>query len=525
MDFRELANKETSGLIERLNAAAAAHAEDVREQAHSDAQKTIDAIRQDLHDQTSQKEQLESSLNELRSQADALRADLHAASQEAEKANAEAAKAWEAKQQADAETQKADADAQKAETAREQAEAALRKAEGAREQAETALRKADAAREQAETAREKADAARQQADATRKQAELAAQRDAQAKTAVETELQKVKSAADKLRAELTTNERVRRDLELKLDTELTSSKSLRQKVADAEDETERVRADAELAMQALATNAARRPLDRLLATFAHLAKAATITEVLTTVGDALAKEFSRVAVFSVSANHLEGMHQVGFDFKRDISKVVIPMTMDSLVTVAVTSGRVQGFFGSELTDSSCAPFGGTPGFVLTLPIAVRGETLAVIYADNSEQSDSAVAADRGVKFAELLLWHAVPMLTKLTAELQAINEVRAYATSLLNEIENMYDADAAASMHADEIASRLKNNVDCARRLYAQRIEAEELSFPTSLIEEQLTALFTAKSGTAFGQQLANVDRRVEAAAGRTSRRRTAEAS
>jgi chemotaxis protein histidine kinase CheA len=525
MDFRELTNQEATGLIERLNAAAAAHAEHVREQAHAEAQKTIDAIRHDLHEQTSQKEHLESSLNELRSQADALRADLRAATTDADKAKADAAKAWEAKQHADAETQKADAEAEKAETARERAEAALRKAEAAREQAETSLRKAEAAREQAETAREKADTARQQADATRKQAELAAQKDAQAKTAAESELQKVRSSVEKLRAELTTNERVRRDLELKLDTELTSSKTLRQKVADAEDETERVRADSELAMQALATSAAKKPLDRLLATFEHLTKATTTTEVLTTVGDALAKEFSRVAVFSVSANHLEGMHQVGFDFKRDISKVVIPMTMDSLLTGAVTSGRVQGFFGSELTDSSCAPFGGTPGFVLTLPISVRGETLAVIYADNSEQRDSAVAADRGVKFAELLLWHAVPMLTKLTAELQAVAEVRSYTTSLLNEIECMYDADVAASMHADEIASRLKNNVECARRLYAQRIEAEELSFPTSLIEEQLAALAATKSGTAFGRELANVDRRAEAVPGRSSRRRAAEAS
>jgi hypothetical protein len=199
------------------------------------------------------------------------------------------------------------------------------------------------------------------------------------------------------------------------------------------------------------------------------------------------------------------------------------MTMDSLLTGAVTSGRVQGFFGSELTDSSCAPFGGTPGFVLTLPITVRGETLAVIYADNSEHSDSALAADRGVKFAELLLWHAVPMLTKLTAELQAISEVRSYASSLLNEIECMYDADAAASMHADEIASRLKNNVDCARRLYAQRIEAEELSFPTS---DRRAAGGARRGQERHGVRSAAGQRRPACrGACARSRRRTAEAS
>jgi hypothetical protein len=84
----------------------------------------------------------------------------------------------------------------------------------------------------------------------------------------------------------------------------------------------------------------------------------------------------------------------------------------------------------------------------------------------------------------------------------------------------MYDADAGASMNADEITSRLKNNVECARRLYAQRIEAEELSFPTSLLEEQLAEFVAAKSDTTFGHDLAIVDGHTEPAPARTSRRR-----
>src|SRR6185295_9026192 len=134
------------------------------------------------------------------------------------------------------------------------------------------------------------------------------------------------------------------------------------------------------------------PLDRLLTIFDQLAKAMTVGDVLTALVQGLATEFPRVAAFSVGGNHLEGLHQVGFDFKNDISKVVIPMTMDSFLTQAATSGRVQGFVGKELEDTTRTPFGGTPAFVLTLPIAVRGETLAVVYADNGDQQPRSAAS-------------------------------------------------------------------------------------------------------------------------------------
>src|SRR5262249_487549 len=102
------------------------------------------------------------------------------------------------------------------------------------------------------------------------------------------------------------------------------------------------------------------PLDHLLNAFHGLAASNSIPGVLAAIVQGLASEFSRVALFNVQSNRLEGAHQVGFDFKTDISKVVIPLTLDSLLAQAVTSGRIESRTASELADSSRAPFGGSP---------------------------------------------------------------------------------------------------------------------------------------------------------------------
>ena len=43
------------------------------------------------------------------------------------------------------------------------------------------------------------------------------------------------------------------------------------------------------------------------------------------IAAALASEFSRVALFNVNGNRLEGRRQTGFDFGSDISKVAVPL--------------------------------------------------------------------------------------------------------------------------------------------------------------------------------------------------------
>jgi flagellar biosynthesis GTPase FlhF len=480
MDFQDFASKETSALLERLSAAAAAQAEDARTHARTEAQKIIDGVREELKERaaqldarTAEKESLDAALKEARAEADAVRAKADAARAEADAARREIGYV------------RAEAEAARAETTTAQTATAAARAE------------ADSARADVHKAHADADAARAEADSAR------------------ADVTKLRSDLEaKLQASAAT-----------LDAARTSEQMWRHKLAEAEREIGVQRREADAAAQAAAlreqmARAAPQPLDRLLTIFDQLAKAMTVGDVLTALVQGLATEFPRVAAFSVGANHLEGLHQVGFDFKNDISKVVIPMTMDSFLTQAATSGRVQGFMGRELEDSSRTPFGGKPAFVLTLPIAVRGETLAVVYADNGDQQPSGGAAQRGVKFAELLLWHAVPMLSKLSVDQEAINEVRNYATLLLTEIENMYDADASDDMDAENLRSRLKDNLDCAKRLYAQRVVSDGVAAAAPLLDEQLAAVIDAKMGTPFGRDLAAASRPAEPAARRNARKR-----
>ena len=479
MDFQEFASKETSGFVERLIAAATAQAETARTRARDEAQKIIDGVRQELHARTSDLAERTKELSARASELAAVSSELSARTGE--------------KQALEAAVKDARAEIDKART---ETESVRTTADSLRADAESLRATIDSVRAEAERAR--ADSATARAEEETQRKALAAQLDQTAS---------------------------------KLETTLASERTLRHKLTDIEKEYERQRTESEAAAQAAAlreqmARAAPQPLDRLLAIFDQLAKAMTVGDVLTSLVQGLATEFPRVAAFSVGANHLEGLHQAGFDFKNDISKVVIPMTMDSLLTQAALSGRVQGFIGSELNENSCAPFGGAPAFVLTLPIAVRGETIAVVYADTAEQQPSGGAAQRGVKFAELLLWHAVPMLSKLSVDQEATAEIRKYAALLLTEIENMYDADASDGLDGDNLKARLKDNLECAKRLYAQRVVSDGVPAAAPLFDEHLAATLQGKAGTPFGHDLTGAAKPAEPAR-RTgpSRRRAAEAS
>ena len=245
------------------------------------------------------------------------------------------------------------------------------------------------------------------------------------------------------------------------------------------------------------------PIDQLRNAFQQLTSAGTVTEVLTVLVDALASEFSRVALFHVNGNRLEGRRQTGFDFGSDISKVAVPLTKGSALAEAVRSGRVQGLTASELTDGNRKLFGGSPSFVLILPVPVINEIHAVIYADNSDQPKAEVAATkRGVHVAEILLWHAIPLIGRLAAEEQALGELREYSTQLLSDLENVYNGDVAAGHKGEKLQRRLQHNVEYARNMFGQRSQDEGLD-GVELFDVQLARLITAKQGVPFGRDLA----------------------
>ena len=82
-------------------------------------------------------------------------------------------------------------------------------------------------------------------------------------------------------------------------------------------------------------------LEHVQAVFDELETAPTAGQALQVLLNALAAEFPRVALFHVNGNKLQGRHQVGFEFERDISKVIVPLSDGTVLADAVAqAGRV-----------------------------------------------------------------------------------------------------------------------------------------------------------------------------------------
>lgn len=270
-----------------------------------------------------------------------------------------------------------------------------------------------------------------------------------------------------------------------------------------EHERARGEIEARLAASAERDTVAASLLDGMVGGFATLATATTIPDILTTLVEQLAAEFPRVALFRPKAHRLEGQHQIGFDLSNDITKVVMPLTLDSLLTRAATSGHIEAVTGGELAAGSHVPFGGSPMCAVALPLVVQGETLGVVYADDSgsDRLDSATERAARIKYCEAMQQHAVALLMRLTNELKTLAELRAYAGSLLNEIEQMYAADVGAEKTPDELRRRLQANIEYARSIFATRV-ALECPDAARLLEDEIAATIERESGGPFGRDL-----------------------
>jgi chromosome segregation ATPase len=242
--------------------------------------------------------------------------------------------------------------------------------------------------------------------------------------------------------------------------------------------------------------------DRLIGSFEALASAPTIADLLTTSVTRLHDVFARVALFRLKSNRLEGECQVGFDQNSDIGKITVPLGMDSLLTRAAVSATPASLAGTDLATNTGLPFAGGAAWAIALPIVVHGETLAVVYADDGGEVLTGVGHQFAERFARALLQHAGAVLMRLSAELKALAELRDYARSLCNEIEEMFVADSAGGKPEEELQRRLGANLEYARSIYATRVAVEGPA-AASLLEDELRGLAEGKGTTAFGRALA----------------------
>jgi hypothetical protein len=261
-------------------------------------------------------------------------------------------------------------------------------------------------------------------------------------------------------------------------------------------------------------DALRGEVDRMVSLFdasaravTEMAAAATSGELLHELVKRLSLQFSRVALFRVKGNRLEGEHQVGFDDASDVTKLVMPTSVDSMLTRAISSGLVQSITGDDVAVRSGTPFSGTPRSAVALPISLQGTTLAVVYADDSDMPDSArgpAVHESSVGFARLLVGQVVVLLVRHTHELKTLAELSQYATTLLQEAKEMYLADAEAGKNADLLRTRLKANIDCASQLFTYRA-AMEGTAAASLLDDQIA--IEMEGNSPFARDLATVVR------------------
>lgn len=294
-----------------------------------------------------------------------------------------------------------------------------------------------------------------------------------------------------------------RDVESRLDAASHVEISLRAELADRE---------AAIACNRAEINALHNDVDRLAAMLdgavlaaGEMAAASSIADLLGALVKQLAGVYSRVALFKLKGNRLEGEHQIGFELSTDVTKLVIPVSLDSLIARAAASGTVQSLEGSRIDESRLAPFGTSAAAALAIPIIVGTETLAVLYAeepDGPAAGNDSRSSEQQATFAKLLVRHAVVLLTRLTEEMKAFAELRDYADLLLQEAEQMYVADSEAGRPDEERRRRLADTVDCARQLFAQRA-AMEGPAAVSLLDDQIRALIETQAGTPFARDLA----------------------
>jgi hypothetical protein len=435
MEFQEYAAQEVSALIDRLVSDAEARTEAVLTGSQREHDAALSSLRaqletrgRELAERIRETEQLTAAGEETQRQLAVLRTEAQAQLAEAQRREAEqqrrfaaAAKAAERElTEARAALEAAEVDVQRLETEHQQsldtinavAEQELADARGALDAAREEARRVEAEHQRGLTAASAA--AEKELAAARASLDAARADTHRLEKEHERNLSAANAAAEKeLAAANDAAEQELRDARASLEAAQAEAQRLTRQFDSALEELRQEHVNT-LHQQAVARTAL--PLDELLAVFGSLASAATPSAVLTTVVSSLGREFSRVALFRVRAGRLECVSHVGFEFEGDVAKVVIPTTVDSLMTRAVNARRTQTFVAASGDESCPVPFGGAPACAVALPLISGESPVAVVYADDSDQLEfGSVPSELLVKFAELVWQHAILVLQRASA--------------------------------------------------------------------------------------------------------------
>ena len=358
-----------------------------------------------------------------------------------------------------------------------------------------AVEAANEARGQAARARD----AHAKAEVARREVDAALLRESKEKGEAVNEAREIKALLDGMHAKQKAVEEQRVQVANQLKTSVAKIEALERAASEAERKHAELVAKAKADAEAAAKSGS--ALDLVLHSMQTIGGGNTSEDILASLANGLTHDYSRVAVFRFRASRFNCEYEVGFGPKIDMSKATIPVTTDSPLTRALSSNRAESFAARALAEGGCTMLAGTPQAVLTIPVTVFDETLAVIYADDSDRAQKQTNGEQAASFAEVLRRFAIPLLEKRSIAPKLREELREYAALLLEELEYVHTSDVNAGKKDAEIRAHLKENLNGARDMYQQRV-ASEPPAAVALFDEKLRSIVDAKANTPFGKDL-----------------------
>ena len=259
--------------------------------------------------------------------------------------------------------------------------------------------------------------------------------------------------------------------------------------------------------------------ERLAEATRAMDRARSLSEILDTLASCAGREAARVSVLVVRGSHLRAWRFIGFGPRLDeAAQYEIPMADAGIIGDAVRTGApVSGDSAAQASAPSFAEL--PPGReTLALPVAMSGQVVAVLYADQGPWEPEDAAALPLLSWPaslEVMARHAARCLEAVTAHraAQVLTErldvppdnasrdssaaagaaaghavpgpgapagvpadeeqaARRYARLLISEIKLYHEADVLAGRRERDLASRLGGEITRARVLYEQRVPA-----------------------------------------------------
>ena len=243
--------------------------------------------------------------------------------------------------------------------------------------------------------------------------------------------------------------------------------------------------------------------DRTLDAFRRMDAARSLTEILDILADQAELEIGRVAILMATASRLRGLTWRGLP-GADAAAFDSPVVPGTVFALAISTGLPAstsdapiGADGEPLAALLSAP----PDRVgLAIPIAVGGQVVAILYADDAGRQ-APVVPSAWPEIAELLARHAgrclevvtaahaaalagrvidepasdgsrLPDMATIADERREEESARRYARLLISEIKLYNEATVEQGRIERNLLARLGPEIERARRLFEEKIPA-----------------------------------------------------